>query len=230
MNPRVGIFLSLWAVVIFCSLPAVSRAAVVINEIDPDQASATDQFEFIELYGDPLTSLSGYAVVLWNGANDLSYNAFDLDGYTIGASGHFLLGTASVSPAVDIVFPNNTLQNGADAVALYLASASDFPNGTPLTSTNLVDAIVYGGSGHPVDAGLLAGLGQSTQYNEGALGDADTVSIGRSPDGSGSFGLGTPTPMNSGIPQVPEPASCVLLAGAAALGGAGRRRRFSAAR
>src|SRR3972149_9181430 len=130
MNPRVGIFLSLWAVVIFCSLRAVSRAAVVINEIDPDQASATDQFEFIELYGDPLTSLSGYAVVLWNGANDLSYNAFDLDGYTIGASGHFLLGTASVSPAVDIVFPKNTLQNGADAVALYLASASDFPNGT----------------------------------------------------------------------------------------------------
>jgi hypothetical protein len=39
--------------------------------------------------------------------------------------------------------PDNTLQNGADAVALYQANAVDFPNGTPVTAVNLIDAIVY---------------------------------------------------------------------------------------
>ena len=36
------------------------------------------------------------------------------------------------------------LQNGPDAVALYIGNASDFPNGTIATTTNLQDAIVYG--------------------------------------------------------------------------------------
>jgi hypothetical protein len=42
------------------------------------------------------------------------------------------------------VFADNLLQNGADAVALYAANATDFPNGTSVTTTNLRDAIVYG--------------------------------------------------------------------------------------
>jgi hypothetical protein len=197
--------------------------AVVINEIDPNQASAVDSAEFIELFGTPLMSLNGYAVVLFNGATDTSYQSYDLDGYVLGPTGYFLLGTTGVTPTPDITFPNNTLQNGADAVALYLANGADFPNGTGLTTSNLLDAIVYG-NGHPNDTGLLTGLSQATQFDEDALGTADVVSIGRSPNGTGSFNVETPTPIASGIPQAPEPTSLAMLSQLGWLGLLRRRR------
>src|SRR5688572_8266565 len=54
---------------------------VIINEIDSD-TPGTDIAEFIELYdgGAGNTPLSGLAVVLYNGNDDLSYFAIDLDG------------------------------------------------------------------------------------------------------------------------------------------------------
>jgi hypothetical protein len=176
-------------------------------------------FEFVELAGPALLSLNGYTVVFFNGATDASYQVFDLDGYQLGPTGYLLLGNASVVPTPDIIFPNITLQNGADAVALYVGNASDFPNGTAVTTTNLVDAIVYGGSANPIDSGLLTGLGQSTQYI-----DTDTTSISRVPDGmAGNFTENTtPTPTSSGIPQVPEPAGAALF-GVMALIVSGRR-------
>jgi hypothetical protein len=42
----------------------------------------------------------------------------------------------------------NWLQVGQEAVALYDAS-SDFPNGTPVTNEDLLDAIVYGNNQPP---------------------------------------------------------------------------------
>ncbi len=198
----------------------ITRAAVVINEIDPGQAGL-DPFEFVELYAPPNTLLDGHVLVFLNGANDLSYQAFDLDGWQTGPTGHFLLGTAAVVPTPDILFPPISLHNGADAVALYLGDAADFPNGTPATATNLVDAIVYG-SGQPIDTGLLTALGESTQYT-----DTDTTSISRVPDGAGDFSNGTsPSPMSSGLPRtVPEPSSAAMLAALLALSSAFRRRR-----
>lgn len=186
-----------------------SRAAVVINEVDADQTGNPDTMEFVELHGPPNTSLNGLVVVFMNGATDTSYEAFDLDGWQTGATGHFLLGNVLVTPIPDIVFPNGTLHNGADAVALYAGSASDFPNGTLATTTNLLDAIVYGSAFHPADTDLMTALGQSTQYV-----DTPTTSISRVPEGmSGSFTNSTePTPMHSGIPQVPEPASVLVCA------------------
>jgi hypothetical protein len=147
------------------------------------------------------------------------------DGYTLGPTGYFLLGNAGVTPILDINFPDITLQNGADAVALYAANGSDFPSGTGLTTTNLVDAIVYGNN-NPVDNALLTGLGQSTQYNEASppTNNADIVSISRVTDVTGNFALATPTPMNSGIPHVPEPASMLIAAQMAAAGRLLRRR------
>jgi hypothetical protein len=200
------IFVAALAIVALAT--AAAQAAVVINEIDADSSAMPDTEEFIELHGPPNTMLNGLVVVLMNGANDLSYAAYDLDGWQTGATGYFLLGNALVSPTPDIVFPNITLHNGADAVALYSGSASDFPNGTPATTTNLLDAIVYGNPMHSADAGLLTALGESTQYV-----DTPATSISRVPDGmSGDFTNGTnPMPMNSGIPQVPEPASLALL-------------------
>src|SRR3954465_14180330 len=203
----------------FVTLPA--RAVPVINEIDANQTGSTDPFEFVELSGPANLGLNGLVVVFFNGATDTSYQAFDLDGYQLGPTGYFLLGNVGVVPTPDIIFPDTTLQNGADAVALYLASASDFPNGTPVTSTNLLDAIVYGSSSNPPDTGLMAALNQSTQYI-----DTDTTSISRVPDTTGPFTNDTPpTPQNSGVPQVPEPASLMLL-GIGALSCCARRTRI----
>src|SRR6478609_1117690 len=200
-----------------------ARAVPVINEIDPQQPGPTDPLEFVELAGPANLSLNGLVVVFFNGATDTSYRSFDLDGYQLGPTGYFLIGNAGVVPTPDIIFPDTTLQNGPDAVALYAANGSDFPNGTPVTSTNLLDAICYGSASNPPDPELMTTLGQSTQYI-----DTDTTSISRVPDITGPFTNNTPpTPQNSGVPQVPEPASVFLvlqILGVSAAVGAKRRR------
>ena len=156
-----------------------------INEIDADQ-SGTDAAEFIELYDGGLgnSSLDGLSVVLFNGNGDAEYDTISLDGFTTDANGFFVIGSANV-PNVDLTaFTTNGLQNGADAVALY--------SGTPptaATTTNLIDAIVYG-TNDADDVGLLAALGQSVQYNEGNNADA----LARDPDGTGTFVAQAPTP------------------------------------
>ncbi|WP_348535374.1 ExeM/NucH family extracellular endonuclease [Komarekiella delphini-convector] len=174
---------------------------MIINEIDSDTPS-TDVAEFVELYdgGAGNTDLSGLVVVFYNGSNDLSYAAFDLDGYSTDANGYFVLGNAGI-PGVDLIFPGNTLQNGADAVALYTANASDFPNNTPITTTNLIDAIAYD-TNDADDPGLLALLNPSqpqVDENGGANGSAND-SLQRVPNGAGgarntsSYQALTPTP------------------------------------
>jgi endonuclease/exonuclease/phosphatase family metal-dependent hydrolase len=176
--------------------------APLINEVDSDQAG-TDGAEFIEVYADPNTSLNGLTLVLFNGSNDLSYKAVDLDGRTTDADGFFVLcgnGT-SVSNCDQVVTPSTDLiQNGQDAVALYEADATSFPNNTPVTATNLVDAVVYDTSDAD-DANLLSVLtpGQP-QIDENGAGLGTTQSIQRCPDGAGGrlltigYGLGSPTP------------------------------------
>lgn len=169
------------------SLGATATATVVINEIDSD-TPGTDAAEFIELYdgGVGNTDLSGLVVVLFNGSNDLSYAAFDLDGKTTNAGGYFVLGNAGVTGA-GLTFSNNFLQNGADAVALYRADASDFPNNTAVTTTNLLDVIVYD-TNDADDTGLIDVLtpGQA-QINEDMNNDKDNHSLQRIPNGSGGL-------------------------------------------
>jgi uncharacterized repeat protein (TIGR01451 family) len=172
---------------------ALAGPGVVINEIDCDQVG-TDMGEFVELYdgGAGSTDLTGLVVVFYNGSGDVSYAAFDLDGFSTDAGGFFVLGNATV-PGVDMVFADNFLQNGADAVALYSGNASSFPNGTAVTATGLLDAVVYD-TADADDAGLIAVLG-GPQIDEGANGDAATDSVGRSPDFDGAFTtIDTPTP------------------------------------
>jgi predicted extracellular nuclease len=184
---------------------------VVINELDSD-TPGTDAAEFVELYdgGVGNTPLDGLVVVFFNGGavNDPSYAAFDLDGFTTDANGYFTLGNNAV-PGRDLVFSGNLLQNGADAVAIYVGSASNFPNGTPVTTTNLVDAIVYG-TGDPDDPGLLVLLNAGQpQVDENSAGQGDTVSNGRCPNGAGgqrnttTYKQRTPTP--DGLNDCPPP-------------------------
>ncbi len=160
---------------------------VLINEVDAD-TPGSDMLEFIELYdgGTGNTALDGLVLVFFNGSGDTSYNAIDLDGLSTDAGGYFVAGNAAVS-GVDLTFPNNGLQNGADAVALYLGDASSFPNGTAVTTAGLIDAVVYD-TNDGDDAGLLALLNAGQpQLNEGENGAQATESNGRCPNGAGGF-------------------------------------------
>ncbi|MCD4818114.1 MAG: hypothetical protein K8S23_05445 [Candidatus Cloacimonetes bacterium] len=175
---------------------------IIINEVDADQ-TGTDTGEFIELYdgGVGNTVLDGLVVVLFNGSDDQSYNdAIDLDGYTTDVNGYFVIGSSTV-PNVDLVaFVENGIQNGADAVALYLGNATDFPNDTPITTDNLIDAIVYDTSDGD-DAALLVLLNSGQpQVDENGNGLKDTESNQRIPNGSGgarntdTYAQAIPTP------------------------------------
>lgn len=163
---------------------------VVINEIDADQ-EGTDAAEFIELFdgGAGNTSLDGLVLVLYNGNGDVAYDAIALDGQTTNADGFFVVGSALV-PNVDLVaFTTDGLQNGADAVALYIGNAEDFPDGTPVTNSGLLDAVVYG-TNDPDDLGLLDIL----TPGESQANDTTPESLQRLPNGSGAFQALTPTP------------------------------------
>jgi endonuclease I len=171
----------------------VVSQTVMINEIDCD-TPGTDTGEFIELKSSvPNFTLNGYVLVLFNGSssgNDSSYFALDLDGHTTDVNGLLLIGSSTVSPVPQLIIGANTIQNGADAVAIYQANASDFPQGTQATTTDLVDAIVYD-TGEADDVGLLALLGLTTQISEG--GNNNTNSIQRN-ETNGSYYVATPTP------------------------------------
>ncbi|MCB0035149.1 MAG: ExeM/NucH family extracellular endonuclease, partial [Anaerolineales bacterium] len=159
---------------------------IIINELDSDTPGA-DTAEFIELYGDANASLNGFVVVFFNGSNDASYRTIDLDGFSTDANGYFVIGNPGVTN-VDVTFPaglSTSLQNGADAVALYQGDAADFPDNTAVTTTNLIDAIVYD-TADPDDAGLLALLNAGQpQVNESGNGDKDNHSSQRCPNGTG---------------------------------------------
>ncbi len=182
------------------AVTAGPSATVIINEIDAD-TPGTDMLEFIELYDGGIgnTALDGLVIVLYNGSNDQSYNAIDLDGQSTNGNGYFVIGNSGVAN-VDLIISNNGLQNGADAVALYQDDAASFPNGTAVTITNLIDAIVYD-TNDGDDAGLLVllNVGQD-QVNEGGNGDKDNESLQRLPNGSGglrntsSYAPALPTP------------------------------------
>ena len=178
-------------------------AQVIINEVDADTPSF-DMAEFVELYDGGVggTDLSGLVLVAYNGSSDTSYRAFDLDGLTTDGSGYFVIcgNAANVANCdLDVTPDQDLIQNGADAVALYTANAADFPNGTAVTTANLLDALVYD-TNDSDDAGLLVLLTGGGQVNEDGGVDKDTESNQRCPNGSGgarnttNYTQSTPTP------------------------------------
>ncbi|MBU0705251.1 MAG: lamin tail domain-containing protein, partial [Chloroflexi bacterium] len=103
---------------------------VIINEVDADQVS-TDSAEFVELYdgGVGNTDLTGLVLVFFNGSDDASYEAFDLDGQGTDANGYFVLCGDAGNVAncdLDVSPDTNLIQNGADAVALYVGDDTNF--------------------------------------------------------------------------------------------------------
>jgi len=184
-------------------MPGLYAQTICINELDSDQVG-TDNEEFVELKSSTgNVSLDGYVLVLFNGGTDESYNAIDLDGFSTNANGFFVIGNvagAYVDETDMRVSSSNFLQNGADAVALFLGDEADFPNGTPVSpfpsGTTLVDALVYD-TNDADDMELLTAFGEMTQYDEGEGGvDRTIVSIQQTNDdcSSNTFVLAGPTP------------------------------------
>jgi endonuclease G len=205
--------------------PPPGAGKVRINEIDAD-TPGSDTAEFIELYDGGLgnTPLDGLVVVLYDGGlssftGNQSYAAFDLDGYSTDAHGYFVMGNPGV-PGASLTFdpgPFGLLQNGPDAVALYIGNASDFPNGTIATTANLLDAIVYGTDDPaPVNLMPLVNPGQKI-INEDATGSGTTQSSQRCPNGMGGFRNtspfypGAPTPGAANNCPAARPPSDVVI-------------------
>ncbi len=158
---------------------------LIINEIDAD-TQGSDALEFVELYdgGSGNTPLDGFVLVNYNGSNNTSYNAFDLDGFSTNAEGYFVIGNADVAN-VNLVVPGNSFQNGADAVVLYFGDATSFPNGTAVVTENIIDAVVYD-TNDADDAELLVLLNAGQpQLNEDVNGNKDAESLQRTPNGQG---------------------------------------------
>lgn len=187
---------SLYVILFLCSFFSYSQ--IVINEIDPD-TNSTDVKEFIELKSSvPNFSLSGYVIVFFNAGSTApysgtsSYYAVDLDGLVTDSNGNILIGNLQVSPSASYIIPQNTIQNGPDAVAIYYGNASDFPIYTPASAINLIDALVYSNSASTAATALMTILGETVSYNENINGLASTQSIQRKLDGT--YEVKTPTP------------------------------------
>ncbi len=216
--------------------PPPGAANVIINETDAD-TPGDDAAEFVELYdggtGGLLgTALDGLTVVFFAGEDHLAYAAFDLDGYRTNADGYFTLGNPGV-PGAGLTFAPGQfglLQNGADAVALYVGNAADFfvanPDPlqpalvrAPVTTSGLLDAIVYD-TDDADDATLLALLNAGQpQVNENFFGLKVDQSLQRCTNGSGgqrntsTYLPATPTPNAPATctPLAPRPASDIVV-------------------
>lgn len=184
---------------LFCNLAFAQT--VYINELDADTPS-TDVLEFIELKSTvPNFSLDGYVLVFFNAGNaDKAYLSFDLDGLVTDINGIVTLGNVGLSPAPDRNISDNIIQNGPDAVALYIGNPSNFINGvTVATTTNLVDALVHKtNDADPVS--LMAALGVTIAYDEyiSAASPSDANSIQRKNDGTYETKAPTPDVPNDG--------------------------------
>ena len=184
---------------------------VVINEVDSDQAvvaTVNDGSEFIELYNNSnqAVSLDGVVLVLYNGGStavpsQASYLTLDLTGQVIPANGFLVVGNPGVTNVSSVTFDPNKLQNGQDAVALYVGNAASYPNGTLANAAPgyLVDAVVYETNDDDATALINALTPGEPQANEGANPASETVAVARVPDGGARFDTNlyvaqTPTP------------------------------------
>ncbi len=194
---------------------------LVINEVDADQAGV-DTTEFVELYNTGASAIdfatSPHVLVFYNGSNDLSYRAIDLTG-SVAAGDYYVVGSSDVANldldacAMVGMGCQDLIQNGADAVALYVGTSASFPANTPVTAASLVDAIVYD-TADADDAGLLGTLTPGQPQIDEAAVDSTVESMQRCPDGdggalnTGSYTTALPTP---GAANCVPSGACVLM-------------------
>jgi PKD repeat protein len=149
-----------WGTTAYCSVTqACSNGAcaevpppaiVLISEILYDSASTPDEDAFLELWGPPGLSLTGYGVVGVNGYDGKDYKAIALTGMTIGDDGFFVIvnpaANAGFLAQADLLDANVDYQNSPDSVQVRWGA-------------QVVDALAYGSfsaSEHPAGEGTPA--------------------------------------------------------------------------
>ncbi|XP_056391044.1 uncharacterized protein LOC130284591 isoform X2 [Hyla sarda] len=137
--------------------PTSTPPVLLISEVNPNNPGSAEDTEFVELYhtSNSSVSLAGYWLVLINGKNNLVYSVLNLKGHYTDKNGYFLVGSAKVTPKPHIVLRSNTIQNGADAVALYYRPGKEYIVNKPVTNDGLVDAVVYVSQARDDASGLL---------------------------------------------------------------------------
>lgn len=127
-----------------CAELDVAALSFRITDFDADQGDP-DTAEFVEVtnQGSDDVSLTGCSMVFFDGATSLSYFATNLGG-TVDAGSSFRIGNTGAGN-VGQVFPDDTLQDGPDAIAVYKAPATDFPDGvgTDVNLDVLLTSVVY---------------------------------------------------------------------------------------
>ncbi|MEZ4802296.1 MAG: endonuclease [Gelidibacter sp.] len=171
-----------------------------INELDCDTPGVDDK-EFVELKSQtPNFPLDGYVVVFFNGSAsgaNMSYLAFDLDGYETDVNGLLLIGSATVSPFPQYVIAPNLIQNGADAVAIYQADGIDFEEPVlAYVDETLIDVMLYQ-TNDSDGQGLLTIFSEFdpsiTILNEGPGNNTDSIQLDNGNNDMG-FLIQAPTP------------------------------------
>ncbi|XP_028904920.1 uncharacterized protein LOC114806082 [Ornithorhynchus anatinus] len=124
-----------------CSLEPSPVPELLINEVNADSPGVDEDGEFVELWSPAgPRALDGFWLVLYNGRDGRAYRVLDLRGQRTDAAGLFLVGSARLTPGLTL--PPSSLQNGADAVALFRGPPGAFKKGELVTARGLQDALV----------------------------------------------------------------------------------------
>lgn len=157
---------------------------VLINEVFYDPFGI-DKGCFIELIGQPGTSLDGYYLVGIDGGTGKEYGLIDLSKHKIPSSGFFVIGQDEDVPGANLIDPKADYQNGPDSIELWFREKR-------------VDAVGYG----DFSEAIFRGEGEPTF-------DIAGYSIGRRPDGFDTnnnsvdfVGLPKPSPGKPNLPSL----------------------------
>lgn len=149
----------------------IGTFGLVINEVDYDTPS-TDTTEFIELKntGSTVINLSGYAIILHNGANATNYDTIFLASYNLNPGQYYVIcGSGNYVPNCNQTEPviSDIIQNGGtDGMAIWQIGTSNF-----------IDALSYEGS-------CTAPYVEGTGVVSGDNGNNNQLGLSRFPDGT----------------------------------------------
>jgi hypothetical protein len=180
--------------------PQAASAAQLISEVLYDAAGSDNGLVFVELYGDPGSSLDGLFLEGINGADGSAGPTIALSG-VFPADGIFLIsddvgdGTSSVAGA-DLI-ANFDFQNGPDSIALR-------------TATTILDALGYG----VFSVGeVFAGEGTAAvDVPAGSSLARRFANVDTNDNAADFIVLSVPTPGHAPLAAIPEPQTAALLA------------------